>query len=323
MPRGQRKICANSGSAAMPITSRSSARTTLVISASSSCAAASMPARPRKLRSSTWPSGARPGNLLELHVVAITGRFSARGTTKPKPVRSCATWSRRKASEAVAVLTYWMDERSGRRERRDRAQQVAARPGRRGQHDRVDDHAAAVGQLERVGAGPGTGGAAAGAARRHRPHRRAAVQALRRQRGDHGVAELLQAALERVEVRARAALGARRPARAAAAGRPGRRRLLPRLAPLEHREDEAAMLAAPSRGTSGRWRARSSARGRRRGCRRRWARRCAPAPPCRAAAARSRRGSRRRPRRRPAPRRRAAARGPCPCAPCRASSSGC
>src|SRR5450759_3656278 len=112
MPRGQRKISTNSGSAAMPITSRSSARTTLVISASSSCAAASMPARPKKLRSSTGPSGARPGNLLELQVVAITGRFSARGTTKPNPVRSCATWSRRKASEAVAVLTYSMDERS-------------------------------------------------------------------------------------------------------------------------------------------------------------------------------------------------------------------
>ena len=42
----------------------------------------------------------------------MTGRFSARGTTKPKPLRSCPTWSRRKASEAVAVLTYSMDERS-------------------------------------------------------------------------------------------------------------------------------------------------------------------------------------------------------------------
>src|SRR5665647_1911962 len=128
MPRGQRKISTNSGSAAMPITSRSSARTTLVISASSSCAAASMPARPKKLRSSTWPSGARPGNL----------------------------------------------------------------------------------------------------------------QALRRQRGDDGVAQFLQAALEGVEVRVRA--GGRARTCDARRALPGGRRLLPGLAPLEHREDEAAVL---------------------------------------------------------------------------------
>ena len=44
MPRGQRKISTNSGSALMPMISRSSARTTPAISSSSSWAAASRPA---------------------------------------------------------------------------------------------------------------------------------------------------------------------------------------------------------------------------------------------------------------------------------------
>jgi hypothetical protein len=65
---------------------------------------ASSPALPMKLRTSTWPSGARWRNLLELQVVAMTPRLpGARHDVASRA--ACVTRSRRKASETVAVVT--------------------------------------------------------------------------------------------------------------------------------------------------------------------------------------------------------------------------
>ena len=151
-------------------------------------------------------------------MVAITGRSSARGTTKPKPLRSCPTWSRAEG-DGRRGRAHVLDRREvGGGERRDRAQQVAARPGRRGQHDGVGDHAAAVGEL----AGRRRRTRRVRRSRRrigHRRHAGAAVQALGRQRGDDGVAQVLQARPERVEVGARAGRRRRAPP-PGAGGRP-------------------------------------------------------------------------------------------------------
>ena len=189
--------------------------------------------------------------------------------------------------------------------RRGGAQQRAAGPGRRREHHGVGLLARAVGECEHVRGAvrqPARGSARA-VDGRTAPARRSRGG----QRGRDRVAQVGEPGRERVEVAAlRADAAARATSRlrrrrcAGAAARAAARAFArgacprPRLAAGEHADDQRAVLLAPSRGTSGRWRARSSARDRRRGCRRRSARRPWPAPRARAGDARSRPGSRRR-----------------------------
>jgi len=89
---------------------------------------------------------------------------------------------------------------SGGGERRERTKQLAARPGRGRQHDRVDQFAATVGEVEHIAAAAGTL-AASGAAPGDRPHGHALMHAPGRQARDERVAEVGETGAERVEVR--------------------------------------------------------------------------------------------------------------------------
>ena len=138
MPSGQRKMRVNTRLGVDPRRAASSSRTSARSSPSCRPAYCSNPARPTKLRTSTSPSGARPLNLVELQVVAMMPRSSARGITKPKPRNGCATSARRNASETVAE-----SRRGSTRGRRPRAARRRAgarrRERRRRQHDGLHD----------------------------------------------------------------------------------------------------------------------------------------------------------------------------------------
>ena len=102
MARSQRSTRATSGSPRAPMSTATSAR---VIASRSLSSWARMPgssAPPRNTRTSTHPSGARPGNLELEKLTARARRPAERGTTIPAASSGWATAPRANPSETIA-----------------------------------------------------------------------------------------------------------------------------------------------------------------------------------------------------------------------------
>ncbi len=90
----------------MPMSGRMALSAVATSSASDFSSAFGSRAPPKNARSSTFPSGARPGHFDDSHVPAMMPLFSTRGTTQPEPFSGCDTASRLNAIATVAADAY-------------------------------------------------------------------------------------------------------------------------------------------------------------------------------------------------------------------------